>query len=451
MTVDTSPQLSEAQIREFIEKGELFALRRQLLELDALEVARLIDELPAELDVVVFRLLPREEAAETFQLMDADKQRILMEELATKQQLLANLLNDLNPDDRTALLEEMPAAVAQRLLRMLEPENRAIATRLLGYPDESIGRLMTTDFVAVQPDFTIRQTLEHIRIFGKDSETLNVIYVTDENWKLLDDLRVREILLADPDERIEDLMDEKFVALKAADDQESAIRVFRDYDRVALPVTDSRGILLGIVTVDDVMDVAEEEATEDFHRFGSMAAGVLNPLKSRVLEIYRKRVFWLSVLVFMNVFSGAAIASFEETIAAMVSLVFFLPLLIDSGGNAGAQSATLVIRALATGEVELRHWLKLMGRELVVALLLGVTMALAVALIASFRAPEIILIVSFTMVSIVITGSLIGLTLPFIFMRFGVDPATASAPLITSLADITGVIIYFSMATWLLG
>jgi len=450
MTTETPSLLNESSIRQYIEKSELLALRRQLEALDSLDLARLIDTLPSELDVVVFRLLPRENAALTFQLMDPEKQKDLVEALATKQHVLANLLNDLSPDDRTSLLEEMPAEVTQRLIRLLDPENRSIATRLLGYPDESIGRLMTTDFVAVQPDFTIRQTLEHIRKYGKDSETLNVIYVTDENWQLLDDLRVREILLADPDQHIHDLMDEKYVALKAADDQEAAIRVFRDYDRVALPVTDSHGILLGIVTVDDVMDVAEEEATEDFHRFGSMAGGLLNPLKSRIFEVYRKRVFWLSVLVFMNVFSGAAIASFEDTIAAMVSLVFFLPLLIDSGGNAGAQSATLIIRAMATGEVEMRHWLKLMGRELVVALLLGITMALAVSLVASFRAPEIILVVSLTMVSIVITGSLIGLTLPFIFTRFGVDPATASAPLITSLADISGVILYFSIATWLL-
>jgi magnesium transporter len=261
---------------------------------------------------------------------------------------------------------------------------------------------------------------------------------------------VREILLAHPEQRISDLMDNRFISLKANEDQETAVRVFRDYDRIALPVTDTRGVLLGIVTIDDVIDVAEEEATEDFHKFGSIQDAVFNPLKARILFLYKKRILWLSALVFMNVFTGEAMAIFEDTLQAVVPLMFFLPLLIGSGGNAGAQSATLMIRALATGDVQMKDWFRLIGKELLVALLLGGTMALAVAGVASFRAPEVLMVVATTMVCVVLVGSIVGLSLPFVFTRLGVDPATASAPLITSIADISGVLIYLSIATWYL-
>jgi magnesium transporter len=228
------------------------------------------------------------------------------------------------------------------------------------------------------------------------------------------------------------------------------VDVFRNYDRVALPVTDAEGVLLGVVTIDDVLDVAEAEATEDFHKFGSIQDIVFDPLQATVSVLYRKRIGWLFGLVFMSVFSGAAIATFEQTIEAVVSLVFFLPLLIGSGGNAGSQSATLMIRALATGAVRMKDWFRLVGKEVLVALLLGVTMAAAVAMVAGFRAPEIVVIVSLAMVCIVFIGSLLGLSLPFIFTRLDLDPATASAPLITSIADILGVLIYFALANWYL-
>ncbi len=277
-----------------------------------------------------------------------------------------------------------------------------------------------------------------------------MIYVVSDDWKLVDDLRIKEIILAYPTRKIEDLTDNRFVALNVLDDQETAIRAFSDYDRVALPVVDDEGILLGIVTVDDIMDVVEEESTEDFHKFGSFQSAITNPLKERVIDLYKNRIVWLVALVFVNIFSGAAIASFGDTISAYVSLVFFLPLLIGSGGNAGSQSATLMIRSLATGDVELSDWYKLIGKELLVSLLLGVTMAVGVALIASIRSPEIIWVASLTMVLIVVTGSLIGMLLPFIFTTLKLDPATASAPLITSITDICGVVIYFSVASWLL-
>lgn len=439
------------EVKQLIYKRNLKTLRDLLSQQEPQRVSALLDELPPREDVIVFRLLRRQHAKETYQLLSREKQLELLKELAQRQAKLAELLNDLDPDDRTALLEELPGAIVQELLQIMKPEEREIATTLLGYPPESIGRLMTPDFVSVRSNFTIQKTLEHIRKKGKDSETLNVIYVTDESLRLIDDLRTREILLAEPEQKIEDLMDNAFVALKATDDQETAIATFREYDRTALPVVNDLGILLGIVTVDDVLDVAEKEATEDFHKFGSIQDAVFNPLKATITFLYKKRISWLLALVFMNILSGAAISFYEETISELVSLVFFLPLLIGSGGNAGSQSATLMIRSLATGDVRMKDWLKLIGKEVSVALLLGATMGLAVAAVASFRAPEIVMVVSATMVCVVLVGSVVGLTLPFLFTRFGFDPAIASAPLITSIADISGVVIYFSIATWYLG
>jgi magnesium transporter len=310
---------------------------------------------------------------------------------------------------------------------------------------------MTPEYVAIKAHYTVDRAFQHIRKYGRDSETLNVIYIIDDERKLIDDIKIKELILADPQEKVANLIDSKFVALNVMDDQETAIKAFTDYDRVALPVVNDEGMLLGIVTFDDVMDVAEEESTEDFHKFGSIQSAITNPLKETIFNLYKNRIIWLVALVFMNVFSGAAISRYESVIQTMVSLVFFLPLLIASAGNAGSQSATLMIRALAVGDVQVKDWYKLIWKELLVSLLLGLTMAATVALVASFRAPEIILVLVITMVLIVITGSLVGLVLPFIFTKFKLDPAIASAPLITSIADICGILIYFSVAKWILG
>lgn len=436
---------------ELIRLKNWSSLRHELEDLDPIILADIIEEMDEQDDIILFRLLPREQAKNTFQYLSHDKQEQIIEGLAKNVNRVASLLNDLDPDDRTAFFEELPGNITQRLIQLLSPEERSIAIRLLGYPEHSIGRLMTPEFVAVKSEYTVAQALDHIRHYGRDSETLNLIYVIDEKWKLIDDIRIREIILAQPDQLIKDLMDEHFVALNALDDQEVAIRVFQDQDRIALPVTDSDGVLIGIVTIDDVMDVVEEETTEDFHKFGSFQAAIVNPLKASIFFLYQKRIVWLIALVFMNVFSGAALASFEKVIQSAVSLIFFLPLLIGSGGNAGAQSATLMIRSLAVGDVEMKDWFRLIGREVLVSFLLGITMAAGVSLIASARAPQYILIVASTMVLAVMTGSLIGLLLPFIFTRLKIDPATASAPLITSIADISGVIIYFSIASWYFG
>lgn len=435
----------------FFDEKNWRGLKLALNEYDSIQIAEILEDLEENQEIVVFRLLSREQAKEVFQLLSQEKQEDIIDGIAHNVQNLSNLLNDIEPDDRTAFFEELPGKVSQRLIQLLSPKEKQITLQLLGYPEDSIGRLMTPEYVAIKANYTVEKAFQHIRKYGRDSETLNVIYIIDDERKLIDDIKIKELILADPQEKVANLIDSKFVALNVMDDQETAIKAFTDYDRVALPVVNDEGMLLGIVTFDDVMDVAEEESTEDFHKFGSIQSAITNPLKETIFNLYKNRIIWLVALVFMNVFSGAAISRYESVIQTMVSLVFFLPLLIASAGNAGSQSATLMIRALAVGDVQVKDWYKLIWKELLVSLLLGLTMAATVALVASFRAPEIILVLVITMVLIVITGSLVGLVLPFIFTKFKLDPAIASAPLITSIADICGILIYFSVAKWILG
>ncbi len=423
-------------------------LRRLLAQHDSFKVANLIEESDDDSEIVLFRLLSKTQTKEVVALLSYEKQHEIVKKLAKNTHKLSLLLNGMEPDDRTAFFEELPEEIAQKLIKSLSPKEQLITIKLLEYPEDSIGRLMTPEYIAVKADHTVEEAFAHIRKYGRDSETLNVIYVVDNKRKLVDDLRIKELILASPSQKVEELLDYRVISLNAMDDQEKAIATFQDYDRVALPVLSKDGVLLGIVSIDDIMDVAEEESTEDFHKFGSFSEAISNPLKERVFNLYKKRIVWLVALVFMNIFSGAALSSFETLIQSMVSLVFFLPLLIDSGGNAGSQSATLMIRSLAIGDVKVGDWYKLIAKEVGVALLLGGTMALAVGAVASLRAPEIVIVVCITMVVVVLTGSLIGLLLPFIFTKLKLDPATASAPLITSIADISGVIIYFSIASW---
>lgn len=441
--------LLKPDVLELIESRRWEDLQDLIAEWPAPEIADLLHHLRKPDRVLFFRALSRTSAARLFAHLQFEEQDALLRDLADEE--ARHLLAALPPDDRTHLLEELPGQATQRLLNLLDPEDLEEVRWLLGYPENSVGRLMTPDYVAVRPEWTVAEALQHIRVHGRDTETINRIYVTDEDWHLLDDIELRRVILADPEATILDIMDNSFANVSAFADRGVAVQMIRRYDLVALPVLDSAGVLVGIITVDDALDVAEAEATEDFHRVGSVG-----PIRARLRDatigfLYKRRIGWLLVLVFMNIFSGAGIAAFEETIARSVALVFFLPLLIDSGGNAGSQSATLMVRALATGDVRSTDWFRLLGRELGVALLLGLTMALGIAAISLFRAPEVLPIVAVTMTVIVVWGSMIGMLLPFVLTRLGRDPATASAPLITSLADISGVLIYFSFASWYLG
>jgi magnesium transporter len=439
----------ETEIPQLIEARDWLRLRDVLADVAAPEIADALHALPKPERVLLFRAMSREQAADVLSHMEAEPQHALLMDLTDEES--RQLLTALPPDDRTNLLAELPGQVTQRILNLLDPADLKEARWLLGYPEESVGRLMTPDYVAVRSEWSAHEALRHIRRRGRISETINRIYVVDHQWRLIDDLDLRRFILAEPDATVAELMDHTFVSVAASADRREAVNLIQLYDLTALPVVDSDGVLLGIVTVDDVLDVAEEEATEDFHRVGSVG-----PLRSSLREasvtfLYRRRIGWLMALVFMNILSGAGIAWYEDTIAAVVALVFFLPLLIGSAGNAGAQAATLMIRALATGDVRMTDWFHLLGKELAVSALIGVTMAAGVALVGFARAPEVVLIVSLTMFIVVMVGSLLGMSLPFVFTRFGWDPATASAPLITSLADISGVLIYFFIASRILG
>jgi len=449
-----SPQHVQPRIEEALRSRNFSAIRGLLADWVPADLADLIQRLEPEERGVLFRLLPRVPAAETFEYLSPEYQEDLLKALGREH--VAAILNDMSPDDRTALLEELPASATRQLLTLLTSEERQIAKTLLGYPEESIGRLMTPDYLAVRLAWNAQRALEHIRKYGHDSETLNVIYVVDEQGKLLDDLRIRQLLLASLDDGIEELCDGHFVALKATDDQETAVAVFSEYDRVAFPVTDSEGFLLGIVTIDDVLDVAEEEATEDIQKIGGMEALDEPYLRAGFGEMVRKRVGWLIVLFFGQMLTARALGYFQDEIASALVLVLFLPLIIASGGNSGSQAATMVIRAMALGEVTLQHWWIVMRREVLSGLTLGVIIGvigfLSIALVAvltdAYGAswPLIGFTVASSLVGVVLWGTLVGSMLPFVMRSVGVDPATSSTPVVATLVDVTGLVIYFSIA-----
>jgi magnesium transporter len=444
--------------------GELLALRRYdqlraaLLELEPADIADLVGGLEAEQAALVFRLLPRDLAADVFSHLDPEQAQSLITNLGNER--VAALINELEPDDRTALLEEMPSEVAQRLIALLTPAERKITQTILGYPEESVGRLMTPDYVRVKPDFTIAQAMEHIRKYGRDAETVNVIYVVDDAGTLIDDLRIRQLLLADPLQTVESIMDRKITALHATDDREEAVRLMHHYDRVALPVIDSRGQLVGIVTADDVADVAEEEVTEDIQKMGGMEALDARYLETGFGPLLRKRGGWLSVLFLGEMLTATAMGYFEGEIARALVLVLFVPLIISSGGNAGSQASSIIIRALAVGEITTTQWLRVLWRELATGIalggLLGVIAILRIVFWPSSAAvygehyPLIAATVAFTLVGVVTFGTLMGSMLPFVMRRLGFDPAAASAPFVATLVDVTGVVIYFSVAAVIL-
>jgi len=447
--------------RELIDNKDWKTLKQELHLLDPLQAAEILESVSKTDQIVIFRLLSRQLAKDSFQILSHDEQQDIINGLAAHTDIITSLLNDLDPDDRTQFFEELPGKVVQQLVQLLAKEEREIATRLLGYPEESIGRLMTPEYVAIKPYFTVAEALEHIRKFGHDSETLNVIYVVNSQWRLIDDIRIKEIILASPQQIISDITDNKFVALNAYDDQEVAVEVFQDQDRIALPVVDDDGTLLGIVTVDDVMDVAEEESTEDFQKFGGTEGLDLSYTKTPLLELVRKRAGWLIVLFFGEMLTTAAMGYFEHELEKVVVLALFVPLLISSGGNTGSQAASLIIRSLALNELHLKNWWYVMRKEIFSGLMLGSMLAFigfSRILIWHYTGLYdygnywfwIAMSVSLSLIFIVMLGTLAGSMIPLILKRFKLDPATASAPFVATLVDVTGIIIYFSIAVMFL-
>jgi magnesium transporter len=434
------------------------ALREVFREWPPADVAEVILDMPEDEQVIIFRVLPHALAADVFEYLDRDAQQKLLRAMAHEQ--VVAILNEMSPDDRTALLEELPSAAARQLIRLLTPQERQIAQALLGYPEGSVGRLMTPDFIAVHEDWTVQQVLDFVREHGQDSETLNVIYVVDGRGKLIDDIRMREFLLKPLNSPVRDLMQKTFVALSVSDSQQDALNVFRKYDRTALPVIDSNGILVGIVTIDDMLDVAEKEATEDIQKLGGSAALDAPYLSIRFPQMIRKRAPWLVILFVSEMLTATAMGVFQDEIARAVVLALFVPLIISSGGNSGSQATTIVIRAMALGEVMLRDWWKVMRREVFSGLTLGIILGtigfLRIAVWSTAfhlygpHWPLIGLTIFFSLIGVVMWGTLSGSMLPFALRRAGLDPAAASAPFVATLVDVTGLIIYFMVALLIL-
>ncbi|WP_010586126.1 magnesium transporter [Schlesneria paludicola] len=442
------------EIRELIETRDSQTLSEVLDMWQPADIAELFADLDDDDERAAFQLLHGPQRTLIFEYLDRPTQHKLLESLEPAD--AGALFNDMAADDRTALLEELDDADREKHLRTLSDQQQAIARSLLEFPEDSVGRLMSPDFVAVRSNWTVEHVLDHVRRHGQDSETLNVVYVVDHDMHLIDDLRIRQILLAPVHTTIERLMDSNFVNLKATDLKRSAIEVFRRYDRTALPVVDDHGRLVGIVTIDDVLDVAEQAATEDAQKFGGLEALSEPYSTTPLLTMVHKRATWLVILFLGELLTATAMGYFEHEIAKAVVLALFVPLIISSGGNSGSQAATLIVRALAVGEIRLSDWLSVFRRELISGAILGLILGtigfLRIALWSAFSniyGPHWMLVgvsVSLSLVAIVLWGSIIGSMLPFGLKRLGLDPATSSAPFVATFVDVTGLVIYFTVS-----
>ena len=434
--------------------GNIRSFSRQLNLASPIDLADLISSKLEQEQLLLFRALSHEKSVLMFEYLPIKAQLNILNQLPSES--VAELLNALAPDDRTQLLEELSSDLKNQLLKYLSPEERSLSIKLLGYPENSVGRLMTTDFIAIKADWTVRQVLDHIRRKGRESETVNVIYVVDDHGVLIDDFRIRTFLFASLDNKVSDLMDHEYIALHVNDNEEKAVNIFRKYARVALPVIDSNGVLLGIVTSDDIMAVAVVEDTEDMQRIGGVIALTEPYMNTPFLSLMHKRAGWLVILFVGETFTASAMGFFSDEIASAVVLALFLPLIISSGGNAGSQASTLVIRSLALGEVTLSDWWRIMRREVYSGLFLGSVLGLIgffrVALWSQFSSiyGEHWMLVAFTifmsLIGVVLWGTLSGSMLPLVLRRCGFDPAISSAPFVATLVDVTGLVIYFSVA-----
>jgi magnesium transporter len=441
------------QFNEIIHSEDVLKIREWLNNQNISDVAELIYEFP-DYEAQIIGNLSIHRASSTFKILDVPTQKRIIQQLPAF--TTAELLNDLSADDRTSFLEELPSEVVKELIKTLDPEERKVTLALLGYPEGSVGRLMTPDYIAVQKDWTVREVIDHIREVGKDSETIDVIYVVDDRGIFIDDIRIREIILANPEKKIEDVIDNRYIALNVNDAQETASEAFKMNNRVALPVLDDKKVLLGIVTIDDVLWIAQEELSEDIQKIGGTEALDEPYLEMPILKLFKKRVVWLVVLFLSEMLTATAMAAFEDEIARYVVLALFVPLIISSGGNSGSQASTLIIQAMALGELTVSDWWRVMRRELQSGILLGAvlgvigfTRIILWNMIFHTYGPHGILIattVGVALIGVVLWGTIAGSMLPIVLKRVGADPATSSAPFVATLVDVTGLVIYFSVA-----
>ncbi len=443
-------------VQKFLHTSDFDLIKTLLAESHLADVADALLIYEASDTVRVLMAMPMAQRTELFTHFDSVQQQSLA--TAMKPNDLSDLLSAMPHDDRADVYHGLPENLKNIINVEINPRELDDIQRLAAYPEDSAAAHMTTDFLYVRADVNAKEAIRQTRQYGKEKETIYYIYVVDADQKLLGVMSLRDLLLADEDKQIQKLMRQNVVSVKAEEAPIVAAQAIAHYDLLSLPIVDSNGKILGIITADDAMDIQSQSSEDTLYRSGGLNLSktasylpTINIKTANIWTLYRMRVIWLVVLVFGNVFSGAGIAHFEDTIMSYVVLVFFLPLLIDSGGNAGSQAATLMVRGLATGEVIIKDWAKMLSKEILVALALGLSMAAAVALVGFVRGGmTIALVVALSMVAIVMVGSLIGLSLPFLLSKLKFDPATASAPLITSIADIVGVLIYFSIATQLL-
>jgi magnesium transporter len=441
------------QIELLLEENNDDKLRDYLNNLNISDVEELIDELP-EHGPKFIETLTINRAVNVFRILDFPKQERIFKKLSGGR--VAEIVNELPPDDRTALFSELHGDAVKKLILHLSPADRKEALSLLGYDEYSVGRLMTPDYITVKKSWTVSRVLDHIREYGKASETIDVIYVLGDKGVLLDDIRIREILLADPSTKVSQLMDGRLIALKATDPQEEAINIFRMNNRVALPVTDDDDVLLGIVTVDDILWIANEEYTEDIQKIGGTEALDEPYLDISLLKLVKKRVGWLIILFLGEMLTATAMGFFQKEIEKAVVLALFIPLIISSGGNSGSQASTLIIQAMALGEVTIADWWRVMRREILSGLMLGITLGIIGFLQVIIRSEFsdiygansflVAVTIGFSLIGVVLWGSLMGSMLPLVLKRLGADPATSSAPFVATLVDVTGLVIYFSIA-----
>jgi len=445
------------EIKELIDQKKWYEIKEVISEWPAPDIADLIESLDEETQIIVFRILPKELAAEVLIELDPETEKTLIENLTNKQ--IQEIINELSTEDRVGLFEELPETIVERLLGLLSPEEKKESLDILNYPENSIGRLITTEYLSLKPEWTIDEALSHIRKVGNDVETIDVAYVLDEKKTLIGSVTIKDIILSKPRITISQIIDTEVVSINVMEDQEKAANLMKRYDLSVLPVVDDNKRIVGIVTIDDIVDVIEEEQTEDFTKISSIHADmkeleyITEDLKNApTKKLYKTRIFWLFALLIMDIFTGSIITGFEETISKYIVLTAFLPVLVDSAGNSGSQAATLVIRAIALGNVTKKDWIRLFIKEIGVSSLLGLTMGLGISIMGFIRGGSTIaMIVVVSMIINVIVGSVVGVLLPFIFMKLKKDPATASTPLITTFADIVGTAIFLGIASSILG
>jgi magnesium transporter len=456
--LDDDPSMGD-RLRLALDQRNWQELRRILTDFHPSDVADLIIALPTEEEAFIFRVLSKDQAGEVFAYLPPDHQEGLIESLSNEQ--VRSVLQSMSPDDRTRLLEEMPAEVTRRLLASMSLEELKNARELLGYPEETAGRYMTPKYVTIRSDMTAGQALEHIRRTGRGMETVNVVYIVDARGYLVEDLRLGSLVMAQPATNVMEIDDPPLVSVHAHVDREEVLKMFERYDRVALPVTDADGHMLGIITVDDVLDVAEQEATEDIQKLGGMEALDAPYLNVDVWSMIRKRAGWLAALFLGEMLTATAMSYFEGEIAHAVVLALFVPLIISSGGNSGSQATSLIIRALALRELRLRDWFVVFRREVISGLSLGTLLGsigfLRIVLWQQLGftryGPHYLLVAAtvwLSLIGVVTFGTLAGSMLPFLLRRLGFDPATSSAPFVATLVDVTGLCIYFTVALLIL-